>query len=139
VLACAIKCSTLFPITPINAVKEKISFALWCLIIIFCLNYMILEIFIDYSNIMRFIWYIKSKNVEPGVVAQPLIPAHERQRQAKFWVRGQPGLQCEFQDNQDHTEKACLEKNQPTKQQQQKKPKQNNNNKKVKMPPVIFI
>lgn len=69
VLACAIKCSMLFPITSINAVKEKISFALWCLIIIFCLNYMILEIFIDYSNIRRFIWYIKSKNVEPDVVA----------------------------------------------------------------------
>jgi hypothetical protein len=40
----------------------------------------------------------------------PLIPALGRQRQADFWVRGQPGLQSEFQDSQDYTEKLCLEK-----------------------------
>jgi hypothetical protein len=28
----------------------------------------------------------------------PLIPALRRQRQADFWVRGQPGLQSEFQE-----------------------------------------
>jgi hypothetical protein len=36
-----------------------------------------------------------------------------------FWVRGQPGLQSEFQDSQGYTEKPCLEKpktNQPNKQ-----------------------
>jgi hypothetical protein len=50
------------------------------------------------------------------------IPALGRQRQADFWVRGQPGLQSEFQDSQNYTEKPCLEKqtnqktNQPTKQ-----------------------
>jgi hypothetical protein len=45
----------------------------------------------------------------------PLIPALGRQRQADFWVRGQPGLQSEFQDSQGYTEKPCLEKqkNQP--------------------------
>jgi hypothetical protein len=32
-----------------------------------------------------------------------------RQRQAGFWVRGQPGLQSEFQDSQSYTEKPCLE------------------------------
>jgi hypothetical protein len=31
----------------------------------------------------------------------PLIPALGRQRQADFWVQGQPGLQSEFQDSQD--------------------------------------
>jgi hypothetical protein len=31
----------------------------------------------------------------------PLIPALGGQRQADFWVRGQPGLQSEFQDSQD--------------------------------------
>ena len=41
----------------------------------------------------------------------PLIPALRRQRQADFWVRGQPGLQSEFQDSQGYTEKPCLEKN----------------------------
>jgi hypothetical protein len=41
----------------------------------------------------------------------PLIPALERQRQADFWVRGQPGLQSEFQDSQGYTEKPCLKKN----------------------------
>ena len=45
------------------------------------------------------------------------IPALGRQRQGNFWVRGQPGLQSEFQDSQGYTEKPCLEKQ----QQQQKK------------------
>jgi hypothetical protein len=27
-----------------------------------------------------------------------------------LWVQGQPGLQNEFQDSQDYTEKPCLEK-----------------------------
>jgi hypothetical protein len=49
----------------------------------------------------------------------PLIPALGKQRQADFWVQGQPGLQSEFQDSQGYTEKPCLEKT-----------KQNNNNKK---------
>jgi hypothetical protein len=49
----------------------------------------------------------------------PLIPALRRQRQADFWVRGQPGLQSEFQDSQGYTEKPCL-----------KKTKQNKTNKK---------
>ena len=40
----------------------------------------------------------------------PLIPALGRQRQADFWVGGQPGLQSEFQDSQGYTEKPCLEK-----------------------------
>jgi hypothetical protein len=40
----------------------------------------------------------------------PLIPALGRQRQADFWVRGQPGLQSECQDSQGYTEKSCLEK-----------------------------
>jgi hypothetical protein len=40
----------------------------------------------------------------------PLIPALGRQRQVDFWVRGQPGLQSEFQDSQGCTEKPCLEK-----------------------------
>jgi hypothetical protein len=54
----------------------------------------------------------------------PLIPALGRQRQAGFWVRGQPGLQSEFQDNQGYTEKPYLEKPKPKpKQQQQQKEK----------------
>jgi hypothetical protein len=40
----------------------------------------------------------------------PLIPALGRQRQADFWVRGQAGLQSEFQDSQGYAEKPCLEK-----------------------------
>jgi hypothetical protein len=35
----------------------------------------------------------------------PLIPALGRQRQADFLVRGQPGLQSEFQDSQGYTVK----------------------------------
>jgi hypothetical protein len=40
----------------------------------------------------------------------PVSPALRRQRQADFQVRGQPGLQIEFQDSQDYTEKPCLGK-----------------------------
>jgi hypothetical protein len=39
----------------------------------------------------------------------PLIPELGRQRQADFWIQGQPGLQSEFQDSQGYTEKPCLE------------------------------
>jgi hypothetical protein len=39
----------------------------------------------------------------------PLITALGRQRQAEFWVQGQPGLQSEFQDSQGYTEKPCLD------------------------------
>ena len=47
----------------------------------------------------------------------PLFPAHGRQRQVDFWVRGQPGLQSEFQDSQGYTEKPCLKKQKTNKQQ----------------------
>jgi hypothetical protein len=53
--------------------------------------------------------------IEPGGGGAGL--ALGRQRQADFWVRGQLGLQSEFQDSQGYTEKPWLEK-------------QNNNNKK---------
>jgi phenylpyruvate tautomerase PptA (4-oxalocrotonate tautomerase family) len=56
----------------------------------------------------------------------PLIPALGRQRQADFWVRGQPGLQSEFQDSQGYIEKPCLEK---TKNKKQTKNKQTNKQK----------
>jgi hypothetical protein len=46
----------------------------------------------------------------------PLILALGRQRQADFWVQGQPGLQSEFQDSQGYTEKPCLETQNKTKQ-----------------------
>jgi hypothetical protein len=44
----------------------------------------------------------------------PLIPALGSQRQADFWVWGQPGLQSEFQDSQGYTEKPCLKKKKKT-------------------------
>jgi hypothetical protein len=40
----------------------------------------------------------------------PLIPALGRQRQVNLRVRGQPGLQSQFQDSKGYTEKPCLEK-----------------------------
>ena len=40
----------------------------------------------------------------------PLFSTLGRQRQANFWVWGQPGLQSEFQDSQCYTEKPFLEK-----------------------------
>ena len=46
-------------------------------------------------------------------------------QEAEAGRQGQPRLQSEFQDNQDYTEKPCLEKqkqkNQPTKQTNKQK------------------
>jgi hypothetical protein len=53
-----------------------------------------------------------------------LIPALGRQRQADFLVRGQPGLQSEFQDNQGYTEKPCLKKPKKKKKEKKKKKKE---------------
>jgi hypothetical protein len=59
----------------------------------------------------------------------PLIPVLRRQRQADFWVQGQPGLQSEFQDIQGYREKPCLKNKQTNKQiknnKTKKKQKQN--------------
>jgi hypothetical protein len=53
-----------------------------------------------------------------------LIPALGRQRQMDFWVRGQPGLQSEFQDSQGYTKKPCLEKKRKEKKRKEKKRKE---------------
>jgi hypothetical protein len=50
----------------------------------------------------------------------PLIPALGRQRQVEFRVRGQPGLQSEFQDSQDYTTEKPVSKK-PKKQSKKKK------------------
>jgi hypothetical protein len=52
-----------------------------------------------------------------------LIPALGRQRQADFWVPGQPGLQSEFQDSEDYTEKACLKTLEKKKEKKRKEKK----------------
>jgi hypothetical protein len=46
----------------------------------------------------------------------PLIPALGRQRQVDFWVRGQPGLQSEFQDSQGYRETLSQGKQKTKKQ-----------------------
>jgi hypothetical protein len=56
-----------------------------------------------------------------GSDGTPLIPAPGRQRQADFCVRGQPGVQSEFQDSQGYTEKPCLEKTTTRKEKKEKK------------------
>jgi hypothetical protein len=45
--------------------------------------------------------------------------------EADFWVRGQPGLQSEFQDNRGYTEKPCLKKTNKTKQNKTNKQTKN--------------
>jgi hypothetical protein len=59
----------------------------------------------------------------------PLIPALGRQGQADFWVRGQSGLQSEFQVSQGYTEKPCL-KNQKNQKPNQTKTKEKQKKKK---------
>ena len=65
-----------------------------------------------------------------------------RQRQADFWVQGQPGLQSEFQDSQGYTEKSCL-KNQNQTKPNQTKPNQtkptNQTNKQTKNPKFLKL
>ena len=50
----------------------------------------------------------------------PVIPALGRQRQADFWVLGQPGLQSEFQDSQGYTEKPLSRKTKKKKKKEKK-------------------
>jgi flagellar biosynthesis/type III secretory pathway M-ring protein FliF/YscJ len=77
----------------------------------------------------------------------PLIPALGRQRQANFWVRGQPGLQSELQENQGYTEKPCLEKTKPnqtnqtttTNKQTNKKTKKKKKGKEIQFLVVIVV
>ena len=44
------------------------------------------------------------------MVAHAFNPSTREVEQADFWVRGQPGLQSEYQDSQGYTEKPCLKK-----------------------------
>jgi hypothetical protein len=70
----------------------------------------------------------KAKQSKAKRLGGGLIPALGRQRQEDFWVRGQSGLQSEFQASQGYTEKPCLEK------QKQNKTKQNQQQKQKKIP-----
>jgi hypothetical protein len=47
-----------------------------------------------------------------------------KQRQVDFWVRGQPGLQSEFQDSQGYTEKPCLDKPKKKKKKREREKKE---------------
>ena len=58
---------------------------------------------------MCYVCNLEYKNI-PGVVAHAFNPSNWEVEQADFWVRGQPGLQSEFQDSQGYTEKTCLKK-----------------------------
>jgi hypothetical protein len=55
-----------------------------------------------------------------GGTRTPLTPALGRQRHVDFWVRGQPGLQSEFQDSQ-----GCTQTNPVLKNNNNKKPQTN--------------
>jgi hypothetical protein len=66
--------------------------------------------------VIIFHYYRKRTNVllffkivsEPGVVAHAFNPSTREAEAGE--VRGQPGLESEFQDSQSYTEKPCLEK-----------------------------
>jgi hypothetical protein len=63
-------------------------------------------------------FFFLKKNIKTSqaVVAHAFNPSTQEAKAGR--VRGQPGLQSEFQDSQGYTEKPCLEKkqNQPTNQ-----------------------
>jgi hypothetical protein len=68
---------------------------------------------VEYPNIYVILFLkkaIKNVCVSWAWWCRPLIPALGRQRQVDFCVRGQPGLQSEFQDSLGYTEKPCFEK-----------------------------
>jgi hypothetical protein len=67
-------------------------------------------------------WFYKTLIQGQAWWRTSLIPALGRQRQADFWVRGQRGLQSEFQDSQDYTEKLCLKKTKNKTKQKKKNP-----------------
>ena len=50
------------------------------------------------------------------MVAHAFNPSTQEAEAVDFCVRGQPGLQSEFQDSQGYTEKPCLEKPKTKKQ-----------------------
>jgi len=79
-------------------------FVFWVFIFLFS--------FSKYHFLAEFHFHVVNKKIQQSRAwwRTPLIPALGRQRQADFWVRGQPGLQSEFQDSQGYTEKPCLEK-----------------------------
>jgi hypothetical protein len=66
--------------------------------------------------------FLKTQKV-PGMVAHAFNSSTREAKAGGFLslIRGQPGLQSEFQDSQSYTEKPCLEKNQ--KQNKNKKQK----------------
>jgi hypothetical protein len=63
------------------------------------------------------------------MVVHTFNPSTWEQRQADFSVRGQPGLQSEFQDSQGYTEKPCLENKNKNKNQNKQTNKNKNKNK----------
>jgi hypothetical protein len=77
------------------------------------------------GKILKMFFPLRYKTIPGRWWCTPLIPALGRQRQADFWVQGQPGLQSEFQDSQDYTRKPCLKTNKQTNKQTNNK----NNNK----------
>ena len=70
----------------------------------------------------------------------PLIPALRRHRQADLGVRGQPGLQSEFQNSQRYTEKPCVQRNKnKNKKKTETKTKTNKQTKKPKRNRIIDL
>jgi hypothetical protein len=90
---------------------------------------LVLFVFILQYFILNFYWIYLFYVVMCHTAGQwwriPLIPALRRQRQADFWVRGQPGLQSEFQDSQGYTEKTLSRKRTKQNKTKQNKTKQN--------------
>jgi hypothetical protein len=61
------------------------------------------------------LWKLSPKSQTMQTPKIELCSAYLNMRQADFWVRGQPGLQSEFQDSQSYTKKPCLKKQNKTK------------------------
>jgi hypothetical protein len=84
------------------------------------------------ATILKYLWkhhahifikltWIKKESKARQWWCTPLVPELGRQRQADFLVRGQPGLQSEFQDSQGYTEKPCLQKGKKEKKRKKRK------------------
>ena len=74
------------------------------------MNYLYFSNAVSLLGQQKYVSFFKyKKQLCRAVVTHTFNPSTWEAEAGGFWVRGQPGLQNEFQDSQGYTEKPCLE------------------------------